>query len=243
MIQFFRKIRQTLLTQNRFNTYLVYAFGEIILVVIGILIALQINTWNEHRKEQIKSVEFHERIIEDLNILINDLDRDVKRATKVSTYLNAGLRILKSGELSLKDKDSLDYVFKNYYQFVRLEDNLKSIEELKSSGQFGLIYKKELRESIDKFTTYLAVISKIYDQLAEQVNEDDFIHKYVFIQTSEGSITDEVIYNFSELKNDSFLINKLSKFKVNWLTKKEFSSNLLSGSKKLKEQILEELEN
>lgn len=49
MIKFFRHIRQRLLTENKFSKYLLYAVGEIILVVIGILIALQINTWNQGR--------------------------------------------------------------------------------------------------------------------------------------------------------------------------------------------------
>ena len=53
MIKFFRQIRQKLLTENRFNKYLIYAIGEIVLVVIGILIALQINNWNENRKENL----------------------------------------------------------------------------------------------------------------------------------------------------------------------------------------------
>ncbi|RIV68393.1 DUF6090 family protein [Flagellimonas aequoris] len=52
MIRFFRTIRQRLLAQNRFTKYLVYATGEIVLVVIGILIALQINNWNEERKRK-----------------------------------------------------------------------------------------------------------------------------------------------------------------------------------------------
>jgi len=52
MIKFFRKIRQKLLTENRFGKYLLYAFGEIVLVIIGILIALQINNYNEERKSQ-----------------------------------------------------------------------------------------------------------------------------------------------------------------------------------------------
>ncbi|SDQ73949.1 DUF6090 family protein [Flagellimonas zhangzhouensis] len=52
MIKFFRKIRQRMLTENQFTKYLLYALGEIILVVIGILLALQINNWNEHRKEE-----------------------------------------------------------------------------------------------------------------------------------------------------------------------------------------------
>ena len=50
MIKFFRHIRRSLLNENRMGKYFKYAIGEILLVVIGILIALQINNWNEHRK-------------------------------------------------------------------------------------------------------------------------------------------------------------------------------------------------
>ena len=53
MIKFFRKIRQSLLQQGKAGKYFTYAFGEIVLVVIGILIALQINNWNEERKANI----------------------------------------------------------------------------------------------------------------------------------------------------------------------------------------------
>ncbi len=52
MLKFFRQIRQKLLTENRFSKYLIYAIGEIFLVVIGILIALQINNWNEAQKNK-----------------------------------------------------------------------------------------------------------------------------------------------------------------------------------------------
>ncbi len=54
MIKLFRRIRQKMLTENKFSKYVLYAIGEIILVVIGILIALQINNWNENRKTEIK---------------------------------------------------------------------------------------------------------------------------------------------------------------------------------------------
>ena len=52
MIKFFRQIRKTLINQNNMGKYFKYAIGEILLVVIGILIALQINIWNEQKKEQ-----------------------------------------------------------------------------------------------------------------------------------------------------------------------------------------------
>ncbi len=58
MIKFFRKIRQNLLMENKTGQYLKYALGEIILVVIGILIALSINNWNEHRKEKLIAKDF-----------------------------------------------------------------------------------------------------------------------------------------------------------------------------------------
>src|SRR5210317_859386 len=49
MIQFFRKIRQNMIKENKASKYMLYAIGEIVLVVIGILIALSINNWNESR--------------------------------------------------------------------------------------------------------------------------------------------------------------------------------------------------
>ncbi|MFH4966570.1 DUF6090 family protein [Gaetbulibacter sp. M240] len=69
MLKFFRKIRQRLLTENKFSKYLIYSLGEIVLVVIGISIALQINNWNENRKrENLKKqlfIELRARIMQD----------------------------------------------------------------------------------------------------------------------------------------------------------------------------------
>ncbi len=69
MIKFFRKIRQHLLTENKFSKYLLYAFGEIALVMIGILLALQVNNWNEEKKETRIEKQRYQNI---LNDLIND---------------------------------------------------------------------------------------------------------------------------------------------------------------------------
>ncbi len=52
MLKFFRRIRQKLLNEGNLKKYLIYAIGEIFLVVVGILIALQINNWNERRKNE-----------------------------------------------------------------------------------------------------------------------------------------------------------------------------------------------
>jgi len=68
MIKFFRKIRQQLLTENKFSKYLIYAIGEIVLLVIGILIALQINNWNENQKKGKLKVSYRNSLINDLSL-------------------------------------------------------------------------------------------------------------------------------------------------------------------------------
>ena len=75
MIRFFRKIRQRLLTENRFSKYFIYAFGEIFLIVIGILIALQLNNSNEVRKIRIDEVN----ILKDLRILQLGVEVDLEK--------------------------------------------------------------------------------------------------------------------------------------------------------------------
>ena len=63
MIKYFRKIRQQLLTQNRFSKYLLYAVGEILLVMVGILLALQVNNWNEDKKLKVKKESYKTSLI------------------------------------------------------------------------------------------------------------------------------------------------------------------------------------
>jgi len=76
MIKFFRHIRQNLLIENKTGKYLKYAIGEIVLVVIGILIALQINNWNENRKEQ--------QTLNNIYVLVaEDLKSDIDEVTNV----------------------------------------------------------------------------------------------------------------------------------------------------------------
>lgn len=81
MIQFFRKIRRQLLANNRIRKYLLYAFGEIILVVIGIVIALQLNLWNEDRKASAVHRELLELLIVDLEDKKQEIADDIDAFT------------------------------------------------------------------------------------------------------------------------------------------------------------------
>ena len=85
MIKFFRKIRQHLLRDNKMGDYLKYAVGEIVLVVIGILIALSINNWNESRKNDLKQALLVKNIIEDLRLDFIHINKSLEQ---VSNQMN-----------------------------------------------------------------------------------------------------------------------------------------------------------
>jgi len=74
MIKFFRKIRQNLLSEGKTGKYFKYAIGEILLVVIGILIALSINNWNDQRKQKLVETEQLESIKSELDLGLKNLD-------------------------------------------------------------------------------------------------------------------------------------------------------------------------
>ena len=81
MIKFFRPIRKDLTEKNKTGKYLKYAIGEIILVVIGILIALSINNWNEENKNKKAEQNFYKEIL-------NDLEKDKVKLEGLEVFYN-----------------------------------------------------------------------------------------------------------------------------------------------------------
>ncbi|AVR45387.1 hypothetical protein C7S20_08950 [Christiangramia fulva] len=144
MIKLFRNIRRKLLTEGNSLRYLKYAIGEIILVVIGILIALQINTWNENRTNKIKETailrdlhqEFQKNKVK-LDSTIN-YHRSILRATKKVMDLigEPEATVLKH------NPDSLIYLTLDYRDYSPSES---VISDLISSGKLNLISSDSLR--------------------------------------------------------------------------------------------------
>ena len=118
MIKFFRKIRQNLLIQNKFSKYLLYAIGEIILVVIGILIALSINNSNELKKtryaEKVYLKEIKSDLIQDtlfLSQIINDHKWRIAQLMSQDTTIDLIFEEI-IGELpKVEGVSKLEYIF------------------------------------------------------------------------------------------------------------------------------------
>ena len=241
MINFFRKIRQQLLTDNKISKYLIYAVGEIILVVIGILIALQINNWNETQKSKELSNKFHQRLADELDAVSIRLDSDAKRAAQVINYISKSVTILEKRKITEKGRDTLNFALHNFFQFVRIDGKIKTFQEMESTGQLGLIYNKELKDKTFEYLALLESVSKMYDQMANQVNDTKFVDQHVTLLLEPESTSHKLRYNFNDLAKDNYLINRLSRCGNLWQTKRYFSERLSNSSKKLKESYLAEL--
>ncbi|MBW2937136.1 hypothetical protein KXJ69_03400 [Aureisphaera sp. CAU 1614] len=146
MIKFFRKIRQKLLSENKFSKYLLYAIGEIVLVVIGILIALQINNLNEEKKNREFEKEILIQIQENINIdklalkhIVNDFSKAITSSEK----------ILQS-DVSDKNKDSIKIWLGNIIMFDRFQPLTNAYEVIKSKG-LDKISNKKLRFLLGKY--------------------------------------------------------------------------------------------
>ena len=144
MIKFFRKIRQKLLVENRFNKYLLYATGEIILVVIGILIALQINNWNEIRKTRQSEIKYLNNIKLDLKKDLVTLKKQIKiRENKLNVTESLISHI--DGTNVILDLDSLSRNIFITLNEERFTPNNSTYLELANSGNLSLIESDSIK--------------------------------------------------------------------------------------------------
>jgi len=133
-----------MLTENKFSKYLLYSIGEILLVIIGILIALQINNWNEENKTR----KEESNILTEIKLALkNDLEYiDFSiRSHKLSTR---NLTIIKEQfQLKTTTNDSLNYLYYSLLYTSPVEVSIVPFETLKSKG-FDLISNNPLRNKI-----------------------------------------------------------------------------------------------
>jgi hypothetical protein len=98
MIQIFRKIRQNLIASGNTGKYIKYAIGEIVLVVIGILIALQINNWNEQQNERKIEKQYMQNMLEDLRDDLVIYENFQKRNNEIYSLVDSIVTGLKAND-------------------------------------------------------------------------------------------------------------------------------------------------
>ena len=220
MLLLFRKIRQTLLERKKISKYILYALGEITLVVIGILIAVNLDNANQIRKDNIRSDIYLKRLLEDLEIMRLDAERAVEHNQVMIDASITTKNLLETGQLDPDEKAALDNYLYRFHQFTINVQDAKSYLEMMSSGELSLIKNRWIRDTFQELADYrdfLLFVGRSFDDQAL----DDFEHleKYVrFDIVQHRTDSSKVIpqYDFQAMSKDPVLINVISKQSIYW---------------------------
>jgi hypothetical protein len=148
MIQFFRKFRQKFLIEGSIGNYLKYAIGEILLVVFGILIALQINNWNEEKSERRVEKVYLQNMVEDLK---SDLDiyTNYENANDIIyNLIDSLIPNLKSPDRKMKAGKLAFWARMVTVNWKIIHPVKRTYEQMKSSGHLRMVKNRETADSI-----------------------------------------------------------------------------------------------
>lgn len=166
MIRFFRHIRQNLLSQGRFTRYMTYAIGEILLVVIGILIALQLNTWNESRINKKKEAAIISDLHQEFQKNKDKLDTTIAYHQTILGAIGEVMRLIgEPEEIVLEhNTDSLIYLTIDHMDY---SPSQSVISELISAGKLNLISSDSLRMLIFEWGSAMEEKVEAYETMDE----------------------------------------------------------------------------
>lgn len=148
MLRFLRHFRQNLLTGNRFSRYLLYAIGEIVLVVLGILIALQVDNWNSERLDEIRSRKYLEKLHGEIQSMISVYnDQKIFAQTGYEEALKALTFVESCGENKACEASFVKTMV-THQTLMKYREIRNTYDEMIAAGAFSAIPDKELIGSI-----------------------------------------------------------------------------------------------
>ena len=152
MINFLRRTRQNLLDENKINIYLIYAIGEVVLVVFGILIAFQIDNWNENKK--IKNIEQQYLLAlkeefeynkSELSSVMMLNDRNADYALKISDHTGPG-------DPEITEEEFENLAIHSFWSEIHYNPNQGVLDEIISFGKLGIFNNDELKFALSSWS-------------------------------------------------------------------------------------------
>lgn len=194
MIKIFRKIRESFIESGSARKYIIYALGEIALVVIGILIALQINNWNEEVKSQIFERQILKELLQDIRSDTSNVHAQSRRYTRIVGQINFWLS-------SSAHQDSIGRQFEDLFAGINLNLNTTTFETLQGKGLHSL-QSDELRRTISEYYNkcrwYLDMVKKETGYF-EEIYEEPFIKEHIYISYDMNDSSNWVPKNWKYL--------------------------------------------
>ncbi|MBO6879524.1 DUF6090 family protein [Winogradskyella sp.] len=232
--------------------YLKYAIGEIILVVIGILIALSINNWNEQRKENEQAVNFLKRLVPEMESNIDEINKNIARVDTIGNSARALLNMFHEPNVEDLNKEEINRAINNVLKSTGIDLKMETLSEGINNGSVALIPSDTLRNRLYSWRTMVEDI-----QHSEAINNED-LNSYLVPFLYDNFNWRQMDYQFSSFEKDTkgsafntefrtiFLSQKFenlidNRYFYNYKIKEDFEA-LLSELKETKSVLLKTLE-
>lgn len=193
MIKLFRHIRMALLNQNKFSKYLLYALGEILLVVIGILIALQINNANDQRQAREKELNYLKNITVDLKINLLEMDNFLQIRNQSIQFAQTIIGYFEGEPIT--DYNAFNASAISIYNWEKFYQNDNTFQELINSGNLALI-------SNDTIKNLLLDIQLLYTKMKSEEDHyrfdtEELIYKPLYSTMDLNPLVNNLQYQMS----------------------------------------------
>ena len=203
-----------MLTENKFSKYLIYAIGEIILVVIGILIALGINNWNENRKDSKQERIVLMSLLDNLHLAKNQSELLISEEEALKKRLIRILGIESNPNVNI-NQIIPDSIFKTtVWDLQNDQPTFNVYSNLKNTNKLSLIKNKNVNE---KFTNLEFRLNRLNDILEDrlsvhQIRIDDILERDInFIPLIKSNVPEINIMN--ETENDYYELLKIKRIR------------------------------
>lgn len=214
MIRFFRSIRYNISNEAKTKKYFKYALGEIILLVIGILIALQINTWNEIRKENIEEEKILNQLEDEYLYNKEELNRNIQKIDALISVSDSLLRLFNDTNKKI-DEEIANRLLKKMGRYSSFDPSNGALDNLIGSGKLKLLKNENLRIKLSKWYGELKDVKEDEVRLMKfgDENLNPIRLKIVnFSPTSKFNRIQDAYFMDPEFENIIFYIQKTSKY-------------------------------
>lgn len=161
MIKFFRKIRYDLMEKNKTGKYLKYALGEILLVMIGILLAFQVNNWKEDLDNRGEEMRILTGLKQEFEVNLGEINRNIALNSVTIDSAIELINLIRT-ENPFEDYQHVDLLLYKIYMFGSFDAQTGLIDEVISSGKLSIIKDSELRDRLTSFSGLLDNLEEDY---------------------------------------------------------------------------------
>ena len=221
----------------RAGKYLKYAIGEIVLVMIGILLALQVNTWNENRKIDKQELQLLESLQKEFTFNNDEIDRSIKKAQIIQSRCETILKNTGNHDMKLSKNESDSLITSGLLNIITYDPSNGILSDIINSGKIQIIKNEKLKNYLSNWN---GILNDVKEDETWAVNERNnivfpFIYKHSnYINLTQGRVeSNSIISGFETDYKDMYKYKEFENLVLShmiWNGKNEWNYKKLKSS-------------